>query len=80
VAILESITTMPATRSSAKLNLKDVDAVKTLLSFHYDMKAMAAAAPRMEHTMSLRVNKARASMRPKRQCAAYTPGMYAEDE
>jgi hypothetical protein len=74
---------MPSTRSSvlgAKLNAKDFDAARTLLRFHYDMKAMAASAPRTEHTMSLRVNKARTSMRPKRECAVYTPGMYAEED
>ena len=73
---------MPVTRSSvlgAKLNAKDVDAARTLLRFHYDMKTMAAAASRCEHTMSLRGGKARASMRPKRECATYTPGMYAEE-
>ena len=95
---------MPVTRSSvlctkldAKLDAKDMDAARTLMRFHYDIKTMAAkpiaakpiaakpnaakpnaAKPnRCEHNMSLRGRKA--STRPRRQCAVYTPGMYAED-
>ena len=74
---------MPMTRSSvlgAKLTAKDVDAARTLLRFHYDMKTMAVASKpsRTEHMMSLRGGKA-SPMRPSRSCATYTPGMYAED-
>jgi len=85
---------MPVTRSSvlctkldAKLDAKDMDAARTLMRFHYDIKTMAAkpiaakpnaAKPnRCEHNMSLRGRKA--STRPRRQCSVYTPGMYAED-
>jgi len=71
---------MPTTRSST-LGPKDFEAARTLLRFHYDVKAMAAAASRTEHTMSLRGRKMSSmSTRPKRECAVYTPGMYAEED
>ena len=78
---------MPVTRSSS-LNPKDIDAARTLLRFHYDMKALAASSPRREHTMSLRTHGTTASKRlasqiftrPRRQCSEYTPGMYTETD
>ena len=77
---------MPVTRSSS-LTSKDVDAARTLLRFHYDMKALAASSPRREHTMSLRTNGTAVSKRhtqvlgrPRRQCSEYTPGMYTETD
>ena len=88
MATLSSIATMPTTRSSilsTKLDAKDFEAAQTLIRFHYDMKGMtakpiAAKPNRCEHTMSLRGRKtSSASTRPKRECAVYTPGMYAEE-
>jgi hypothetical protein len=78
---------MPVTRSSS-FGPKEVDAARTLLRFHYDMKALATTtvAPRRDHTMSLRghgttVSKRQAnSTRPRRQCSSYTPGMYTEED
>jgi len=86
---------MPVTRSSVlgtkfndklnakldtKLDAKDIEAAQTLVRFHYDMKYLAAGAVRHEHTMSLRGRKTGSvSTRPKRTCATYTPGMYAEE-
>lgn len=73
---------MPVTRSSS-FGPKEVDAARTLLRFHYDMKAVAT---RRDHTMSLRghgttVSKRQAnSTRPRRQCSSYTPGMYTEED
>jgi len=69
---------MPTTRSSS-LGPKDIEAARTILRFHYDMKTLAQSSPRNEHTMSLRGRKTAAPSRPKRQCSVYTPGMYAED-
>ena len=87
MATLSSIATMPTTRSSvvsAKLDAKDFEAAQTLIRFHYDVKTMTAKsiAPkpnRCEHTMSLRGRKTAVSARPKRECAVYKPGMYAEE-
>ena len=75
---INSITKMTVTRSSSSFTVSEMEAAKALLALKGGIK-YSSQGTKAYAAKPAQYIPPKAPMRPKRECAAYKPGMYYEE-